>query len=212
MKVIGLYKELMNSVLTDALFIDQYVLCDINVEDFNKGTMTPFDYSSYMEAAPFLSQCHKPKFKSYADDGLSSEKINIPALKAAKAIELQRMILIKKLNVDCDSKVSALSGTKYGDMERATWSKQEAEASNYIIDNTSLTPFIDSIVAARDIDKETLINKIIANVTDYDNQSATIIGTTQQLIINVNGCTTIGEMAALNLPVGLDIFKKLEPA
>jgi len=210
MKVIGLYKELMNTQLSNEIFIDEYVLTEIGVEDFNKGSMLPFDYSDYIEAAQHLAHCHKPKYKKYADDG-SSTKVNIPALLKSKAIELQAIILVKKLNVHSDNLIAALSGTKYSDMERVSWDKQESEARSYLNDNTAPTPFIDAIVAVRDVTKDTLINKIISKVDIYDTQVATIIGTTQQSIDAVNSCATIAEMAALDLPVSLRIFNKLEP-
>ena len=135
----------------------------------------------------------------------------LPALLKSKAIELQAIILVKKLNVHSDNLIAALSGTKYSDMERVSWDKQESEARSYLNDNTAPTPFIDPIVAVRDVTKDTLINKIISNVDIYDTQVATIIGTTQQSIDAVNSCATIAEMAALDLPVSLRIFNKLEP-
>jgi len=210
MKVIGLYKELMNYKLVNELFIDEYVMTEISVDDFDKGTMTPFDYSDYIEASRHFSHCHKPKYKKYYEDD-TTEKVDIPATLKSKAIELQSIILIKKLNVYCDNQVSILSGTKYSDMERASWDKQETEARSYAVDNTTPTPFIDAIVAARNIDKNTLINKIIANANEYDTDVATIIGITQKNIADVNACNSIAEMAALELPVGLRIFNKLEP-
>lgn len=200
----------MNSDLCNELFIDEYVLTDINVDDFDSGTMVPFDYTDYIDASRHFSHCHKTKYKKYSDDG-TSDKVDIPAELRSKAIELQSIILIKKLNTHCDNMVSSLFGTSYGNAEKSTWDTQEREARAYILDNNTPTPFIDNLVSARGITKEILINKIIANADEYAIECAAIIGSTQANIDKVKSCNTIAEMAALNLPVGLRIFNKIEP-
>jgi hypothetical protein len=53
--------------------------------------------------------------------------------------------------------------------EQATWSAQSAEAQAYILDNTVATPVLSSLAEARGETVESLANKVINAITNYNN-------------------------------------------
>ena len=64
--------------------------------------------------------------------------------------------------------------------ERLSWEKQEAEARAYTADTTTATPLIDSLAAARGIDKAYLVSKIIEKADLFSAAVGTLIGERQK--------------------------------
>lgn len=64
--------------------------------------------------------------------------------------------------------------------EVSTWTKQEAEARAYLLDNTASTPLIDAIYTAREVEKIFLVSKIIEKADAYSIAIGTLLGTKQK--------------------------------
>ena len=70
----------------------------------------------------------------------------------------------------------------YPQFEIATFVTQEKEANEYIKDNSASTPFIDNLCLNRGIDKQEMVNKILANATVLKQMTAPIIGAYQKIV------------------------------
>jgi hypothetical protein len=80
-----------------------------------------------------------------------------------------------KLKNDTQNKLDALTDS-YPKFEKDTFWIQELEARSWNIDNTVATPFIDGLILARGIDKQLMVDKIIANSDALKTYSSTLLG------------------------------------
>lgn len=64
--------------------------------------------------------------------------------------------------------------------ERLSWDKQETEARNYLIDKSSVTPLIDSLLTARGVEKDYLVSKIIEKADLYASSVGVLVGKRQK--------------------------------
>ena len=87
-----------------------------------------------------------------------------------KALEANVQLKIKELVKD------------YPQFEIDTFVTQEREANEYEKDNTVSTPFIDHLCSNRGIDKQEMVNKILANATVLKQMTAPIIGAYQKIV------------------------------
>ena len=71
--------------------------------------------------------------------------------------------------------------SEYPSFERATWPTQKAEIEAWGLDSASLTPLLDNIAIAREMDRVTLLNRTLAKVQAYNIQAAYLAGTRQKL-------------------------------
>ena len=71
--------------------------------------------------------------------------------------------------------------SEYPSFERATWPTQKAEIEAWGLDNTSLTPLLDNIAIAREMDRVTLLNRTFIKVQAYNTQAAYLAGKRQRL-------------------------------
>lgn len=65
------------------------------------------------------------------------------------------------------------------DFERESWPKQELEARAWLSDNVSPTPYIDVMSAARGVQREYLIGKIVEKADMYKQAHALLTGQRQ---------------------------------
>ena len=78
--------------------------------------------------------------------------------------------------------------SEYPSFERATWPTQKEEIEAWGLDNTSLTPLLDNIAIAREMDRVTLLNRTLAKVQAYNNRGwsdyspANTIGVTAEVV------------------------------
>ena len=84
------------------------------------------------------------------------------------------------INKDYEDKVNALT-IETPDAEVKTWSEQKTEAKAYTLDNTALTPLIDSIAITRGVPKELLVTKILEKADIYANAVGILTGERQRL-------------------------------
>ncbi len=87
---------------------------------------------------------------------------------------------LEMINKDYEDKVNALT-IETPDAEVKTWSEQKMEAKAYILDNTTLTPLIDSIAITRGVPKELLVTKILEKADIYANAVGILTGERQRL-------------------------------
>lgn len=65
------------------------------------------------------------------------------------------------------------------DFERESWPKQEAEAKAHSLDQSSQTPYIDTLAISRGIPRELLLAKILEKVSLYEVAHAHLTGLRQ---------------------------------
>lgn len=65
------------------------------------------------------------------------------------------------------------------DFERESWPKQEAEAKAYSLDQSSQTPYIDTLATSRGIPRELLLAKVLEKVSLYEDAHARLTGIRQ---------------------------------
>jgi len=88
----------------------------------------------------------------------------------------------------------------YSPETRDTWFKQEAEARAYLLDNTAPTPYLSTLLTARAIAGEDLLNmstKIVANADAFATQSAAAEGTLSNRLSALSAATTVAEVEAI---------------
>jgi len=85
---------------------------------------------------------------------------------------------------------------KYPETERDTWPIQQAEWSEWVKDpDNAKTPFVDSLAAARGIDRETLLERIGVKVTEI----AALLGKKQAFEDQVAQAETLEDLEAISI-------------
>ena len=91
--------------------------------------------------------------------------------------------------------------SEYPSFERATWSTQKAEIEAWGLDSTSLTPLLDNIAIAREMDRVTLLNRTLAKVAAYNVKAAYLAGTRQKLEDEIDNSTDLDFISSINFEV-----------
>lgn len=95
--------------------------------------------------------------------------------------EMQALINKRNTVPDTQRALDALT-SNYPQFEKDTFWIQEVEARGYLADLSYPTPFIDNLISVRDISKDDMVAKIIANSDALKVASAQILGQYQQLM------------------------------
>lgn len=77
----------------------------------------------------------------------------------------------------------------YPEAERLTWPTQQSEALAWEADNSTPTPYLDSIAAARGIDVQQMRNLTVTQVHAFQTASAQLVGTRQKLRDQIDAVT-----------------------
>lgn len=85
----------------------------------------------------------------------------------------------------------------YPRSELDSWTKQETEARNYLLDNNYPTPFIDALSTARNMDKYNLVLKIVEKANLFATESAKLIGERQRLEDAIMAATTLEQLPVI---------------
>lgn len=101
------------------------------------------------------------------------------------------------INARCAQELAAVR-SGYPDDEVQSWAKQEAEARSY---GTSPTPLLSALSAARGIDLEELVAKVIAKSDAFATVSGTIIGTRQACEDAIDAAETVDDAQAVVWPL-----------
>lgn len=86
---------------------------------------------------------------------------------------------LDEINAEYQRAIATLTPT-YPDDERLTFDKQEQEARSWLADNSTSTPFIDALAAGRQMDKDELVNRIIAKADAFAFASGLLTGQRQR--------------------------------
>lgn len=114
--------------------------------------------------------------------GITEELEQAPAVAIVESNEeLIRRALsqqVEKINADYSNAIhNMVKDTP--DFERESWPKQEAEAKAYSLDQSSQTPYIDTLAISRGIPREMLLAKILEKVSLYEVAHAHLTGLRQ---------------------------------
>lgn len=105
----------------------------------------------------------------WVDDIATEQPVSIK-----DAVELQ----IETINADYSNAIhNMVKDTP--DFERESWPKQEAEAKAYSLDQSSQTPYIDTLAISRGVPRELLLAKILEKVSLYEVAHAHLTGLRQ---------------------------------
>lgn len=151
-------------------------IVDIPLDDFYKAKRSPFG----------------SRFSVVNNALVVTEPVvAMPSLDSIKASALDAV------NARCAQELAAVR-SGYPDDEVQSWAKQEAEARAYGI---SPTPLLSALSAARGIDLEELVAKVIAKSDAFATVSGTIIGTRQACEDAIESAADVGEASAVVWPL-----------
>lgn len=111
-------------------------------------------------------------------------------LKAIKANKLA------EINNAYQQAIATLTPT-YPDDERLTFDKQEAEASAWLADNSTPTPFVDALASGRQMEKAELVSRIIAKADAFALASGSLTGQRQRYEDMLDVAETAEAVAAI---------------
>lgn len=145
---------------------DEVIYPDANADPSAPKTYT---YTNALEVQPI--GLHTPKLNAAGDGWVEGQSAadKLAALKAAKLAEIEQAF------------DTAMAGLVAGfpQLERESWSKQEAEARAYTADNTVTTPMLTALAQARGITVAILASAVIAKADRFAGASGALIGKRQ---------------------------------
>lgn len=97
-----------------------------------------------------------------------------------------------------DALLNALAAD-YSAGEKLSWPKQEAEALALMADADAPAPLLRGIAAVRGIALESLRDKVLANVAQYEQATAFVLGTQQRFADLLNAAETLAEVVAIEV-------------
>ncbi len=109
---------------------------------------------------------------------------------------------LAEINEQCDAMLGGLTKS-YPGSELLTFDQQKAEAEAYLADNTTHCPLLAPLAAARGIELEDLCTRVIAKATAFSAASGAIIGQRQKFEDLLGACTTIDQVAAIEVSYAL---------
>ena len=115
-----------------------------------------------------------------------------PTLEEAKAEKLS------EINSKADQALDNILAT-YPSSEVLSWDKQEQEARNWLLDDSTPTPLLDGIAASRGIDKALLVQKVIEKADAFAALSGAIFGKRQMLEDQCLVADTVEQVVAIEV-------------
>lgn len=103
---------------------------------------------------------------------------------------------LAEINAACQSILEALTPT-YPERELTTFDKQESEARAYLADDTSPTPLLSALAAARGIGLDDLVQRVIIKADAFAAASGNIIGQRQALEDRLDEARTMDDVQAI---------------
>lgn len=114
-----------------------------------------------------------------------------------------RSEMVQQLREIFDKYLNQLT-TSYPSSEIDSWSKQELEARNYLLDNESPTPLINALALNRGIPKYLLVEKIISKSDAYAQYVGKLIGTRQKLEDQIYAATKVEELPEIPTSINFE--------
>lgn len=150
------------------------------------------DYDGYSAAAAWCNESGKATIE---DKGDWYEVVGIPEPSFSSELAAAKRREIYSAGDAILAQVKA--GYSQGEIE--SWSKQEQGAKDFKAGtpDTEAAQYVAAIAAARGIETETLVGKILANVASYGALSAAVIGEQQRLDDLLKAAEAAQDRAAL---------------
>ena len=126
-------------------------------------------------------ELYQSEYIEYDCDSFEFDPRYTYKLERGKAVKTERndnSYLLTKINADFEAAVSDLTASTPAS-EVSTWTRQEQEARAYLLDSNVLTPLIDAICLAREVDKSYLVGKIIEKADAYAAEIGRLTGLRQ---------------------------------
>lgn len=133
----------------------------------NSNMYVPLDTnnSHYREIQEWIAQGNTPE----------------PAYTETELVAHARTKAVSRVNQGFENDTKVISSA-YPELEKLTWDSQEREARDWFVDNTVATPLLDSILLTRtNLDKATLVDRIITKADSYKSSIGNLIGKRQLL-------------------------------
>jgi len=111
-------------------------------------------------------------------------------------LELFKNDVLGKVKKDFETKVGQLVGDATS-TEISSWKTQEEEAVNYLKDNTTHTPFIDSLMLSRTDKKDELCSKIVYKANSYKQYYPLFLGDYHSKIKKIELAISVDELTTL---------------
>lgn len=96
---------------------------------------------------------------------------------------------------------AAVMENAYPEIEKRTFTRQEAEARAYVADNSAATPILSAIASARGLTVGELANRVIAHSDLFTAQAAALIALRQAKEDQIDNSTDWREVQNINLEV-----------
>ena len=119
-----------------------------------------------------------------------------------RPLEEARADKLTEINSACDAILNAATAT-YPETEVLTFDQQLIEAQAYTADDTAAVPLLRALAAARGIELDDLVQRVIAKSNAFTQLSGYIIGQRQALEDRLDTCTTADEIEAITVDIPL---------
>jgi len=156
----------------------------LDAVQFHKGR-------EYLLEEPLMTKVPFSKYQNILDEWVAAgipEEPTFEEAKTSKFTQLENSFNQATKNI-----------AKVTPHEMVSWADQEAEASDYIQDNTVITPALSALIEARGLGEtvEELANKVLDNALAYRQAYYPLLGKYQKLVKQLEASTTKEEVKAI---------------
>lgn len=116
-----------------------------------------------------------------------------PPTQTEPTLDEQKQRKLDSINAAFEVTAAALTAG-YPAAETLTWPDQKTEVVAWLADNDALTPYIDALATAREIDRLDYINKTLTKVSMFRAASAALVGKRQKLADQIQAATNVEEL------------------
>lgn len=150
----------------------------------------------------FVSMSYNEQNSDFSVDGVAmSDEQKLEVLTAINNVVIPfafyKAIKTQEINGQYNQTLRAL--TTANSYEAVSWTKQEVQARAWILDNSTGTPIIDTLLVSRNMGetKEEFITKIIAKADAYETVYGQILGKFHNREKALENATTLEELKAI---------------
>ena len=119
---------------------------------------------------------------------------------AAQQLAAQKAALLNQAAAAAQAFINNASDVNnVPDFELQTWPLQSAEALAWSDNNTAATPMLDTIAAARGIERESLIRKALKKARQYRLLTAHVAGRRQAIEAEIHAAATLDALAEIQI-------------
>lgn len=101
------------------------------------------------------------------------------------------------------NRAMASISAKYPDNERLSWPQLQAQAEAYIVDNMTSVPMLAAAATTAGIPVIDLANTVVANAAAFETAIGQLTGQRIAGDAQINACTTIAEIEAVKILLGI---------